>query len=300
MNNNFKSGFITIVGRPNVGKSTLLNALTGEKIAIVSNKPQTTRSKVLTILTDSESQIIFVDTPGVHAPRTKLGEYMNKVVTDSVDGVDAVLFVTEAGNKLMNNEKEMLTNLFEKKLPVILIINKADTVKNKEDMLAQIADASECGNFEAIVPISALRKDGVKTVLDEIKRLLPQGPMYYPEDMITDQTEREIVSEIIREKMLRLLDKEVPHGTAVEIEYMKEGDTLTKIGAVIYCEKASHKGIIIGKGGEMLKRIGSYSRTDIEKLLDKKVFLELWVKVKEDWRNSNFLLKEFGYQESEE
>ena len=298
--NNFKSGFVTIVGRPNVGKSTLLNALTGEKIAIVSNKPQTTRSKVLTILTDDTSQIVFVDTPGVHAPRTKLGEYMNKVVIDAVDSVDAVLFVTEAGQKLQNNEKEMLESLFSKKLPVILIINKADTVKNKEDMLMQIADASQCGQFSAIVPISALKKDGVKLVLEEIKRLLPEGPMYYPEDMITDQTEREIVSEIIREKMLRLLDKEVPHGTAVEIEYMKEGDTLTIIGAVIYCEKASHKGIIIGKGGEMLKRIGSYSRTDIEKLLDKKVFLELWVKVKEDWRNSNFLLKEFGYQESEE
>lgn len=300
MNNNFKSGFVTIIGRPNVGKSTLLNALTGEKIAIVSNKPQTTRSKILTILTDDSSQIIFVDTPGVHAPRTKLGEYMNRVVTDSVDGVDAVLFVTEAGQKLMNNEKEILSDLFKKKIPVILIINKADTLKNKEDLLAQIADASECGDFTSIVPISALRKDGVNSVLEEIKKLLPLGPMYYPDDMITDQTEREIVSEIIREKMLRLLDKEVPHGTAVEVESMKEGESLTKIGAVIYCEKASHKGIIIGKGGEMLKKIGSYARTDIEKLLDKKVFLELWVKVKEDWRNSNFLLKEFGYKEEEE
>lgn len=298
--NNFKSGFITIIGRPNVGKSTLLNALTGEKIAIVSNKPQTTRNKVLTILTDDDSQIIFVDTPGVHAPRTKLGDYMNRVVTDSIDGVDAVLFVTEATSKLQNNEKEILEGLFSKKIPVILIINKADAVKNKEDMLSVIQDATAVGEFAAIVPISALKKDGVKAVLEEIKKLLPLGPMYYPDDMITDQTEREIVSEIIREKMLRLLDKEVPHGTAVEIEYMKEGDTLTKIGAVIYCEKASHKGIIIGKGGEMLKRIGSYSRTDIEKLLDKKVFLELWVKVKEDWRNSNFLLKEFGYQEPEE
>ncbi|MGM9550891.1 MAG: GTPase Era [Clostridia bacterium] len=298
--NNFKSGFVTIIGRPNVGKSTLLNALTGEKIAIVSNKPQTTRGKVLTILTDESSQIIFVDTPGVHSPRTKLGEYMNKVVTDSVDSVDAVLFVTEAGQKLMNNEKEILKDLFDKKLPVILIINKADALNNKEDMLSQIADASSVGEFKAIIPISALRKNGINEVLDEIKVLLPVGPMYYPEDMITDQTEREIVSEIIREKMLRLLDKEVPHGTAVEIEYMKEGESLTKIGAVIYCEKASHKGIIIGKGGEMLKRIGSYARTDIEKLLDKKVFLELWVKVKEDWRNSNFLLKEFGYSESED
>ncbi len=298
--NNFKSGFITIIGRPNVGKSTLLNALTGEKIAIVSNKPQTTRNKILTILTDDDSQIIFVDTPGVHSPRTKLGEYMNKVVTDAIDGVDAVLFVTEATSKLQNNEKEILEGLFSKKIPVILIINKADMVKNKEDMLSLIADATSLGDFASIVPISALKKDGIKSVLEEIKSLLPVGPMYYPEDMITDQTEREIVAEIIREKMLRLLDKEVPHGTAVEIEYMKEGDTLTKIGAVIFCEKASHKGIIIGKGGEMLKRIGSYSRSDIEKLLDKKVFLELWVKVKEDWRNSNFLLKEFGYQESEE
>ena len=300
MDNKFKSGFITIIGRPNVGKSTLLNALTGEKIAIVSNKPQTTRGKILTILTDDDSQIIFVDTPGVHSPRTKLGEYMNKVVTDSLDGVDAVLFVTEAGQKLMNNEKEILNNLFDKKIPVILIINKADSLSNKEDLLAQIADASQYASFKAIVPISALRKDGTKRVLDEIKALLPFGPMYYPEDMITDQTEREIVAEIIREKMLRLLDKEVPHGTAVEIESMKEGESLTKIGAVIYCEKASHKGIIIGKGGEMLKRIGSHARSDIEKLLDKKVFLELWVKVKEDWRNSNFLLKEFGYQDSEE
>lgn len=297
---NFKSGFVTIVGRPNVGKSTLLNALTGEKIAIVSNKPQTTRSKILTILTDDTSQIVFVDTPGVHSPRTKLGEYMNKVVTSSVDSVDVVLFVTEAGQKLQNSEKEILSSLFAQKLPVILIINKADSVKNKEDILAQIADAASEGNFSAVVPVSALKKDGIGLVLDEIKRLLPEGPMYYPEDMITDQTEREIVAEIIREKMLRLLDKEVPHGTAVEIEYMKEGDSLTKIGAVIYCEKASHKGIIIGKGGEMLKRIGSYSRSDIEKLLNTKVFLELWVKVKEDWRNSNFLLKEFGYTEQED
>ena len=295
--NKFKSGFITIVGRPNVGKSTLLNALTGEKIAIVSNKPQTTRNKILTILTDDDSQIIFVDTPGVHAPRTKLGEYMNKVVTDAVD---AVLFVTEATGKLLNNEKEILEGLFNKKIPVILIINKADTVKNKEDMLSLIADATSVGEFASIIPISALKKDGIKAVLEEIKKIIPEGPMYYPDDMITDQTEREIVAEIIREKMLRLLDKEVPHGTAVEIEYMKEGDSLTKIGAVIFCEKASHKGIIIGKGGEMLKRIGSYSRSDIEKLLDKKVFLELWVKVKEDWRNSNFLLKEFGYQEETE
>ncbi len=295
----FKSGFITIVGRPNVGKSTLLNALTGQKIAIVSNKPQTTRSRIISILTDSDSQIIFVDTPGVHQPRTRLGQYMNKVVINAEDGVDAVLFVTEAGKKLQENEKRILSDIFSKKIPVILIINKADTLKNKEDMLSQIEDASSFGSFSAIVPISALRKDGTALVLSEIKRLIPEGPMYYPEDMVTDQTEREMVSEIIREKMLRLLDKEVPHGTAVEIEYMKEGDTLTKIGAVIYCEKSSHKGIIIGKNGDMLKKIGSYARTDIERLLDKKVYLELFVKVKEGWRDSNFMLREFGYEDKE-
>jgi GTP-binding protein Era len=295
-----KSGFVTIVGRPNVGKSTLLNALTGEKIAIVSNKPQTTRSRVLSILTDSDSQIIFVDTPGVHNPRTRLGEYMNKVVTDSMDSVDAVLFVTDASFPLSDNEKEMISGIFDKKIPVILILNKADTLKNKEDLLARIADASSLGEYKSIVPISALKKDGISLVLDEIKSLLPEGPMYYPEDMITDQTEREMAAEIIREKMLRLLDKEVPHGTAVEIESMKEEKDLTRIGAVIYCEKASHKGIIIGKGGEMLKRIGSYARADIEKLLDKKVYLELWVKVKEDWRNSNFMLHEFGYESQDE
>ncbi len=295
----FKSGFITIVGRPNVGKSTLLNALTGQKIAIVSNKPQTTRSRIISILTDSDSQIIFVDTPGVHQPRTRLGQYMNKVVINAEDGVDAVLFVTEAGKKLQENEKKILSDIFSKKIPVILIINKADTLKNKEDMLAQIEDASSFGAFSAIVPISALRKDGTALVLSEIKRLIPEGPMYYPEDMVTDQTEREMVSEIIREKMLRLLDKEVPHGTAVEIEYMKEGDSLTKIGAVIYCEKSSHKGIIIGKNGDMLKKIGSYSRSDIERLLDKKVYLELFVKVKEGWRDSNFMPREFGYEDKE-
>lgn len=296
----FKSGFVTIVGRPNVGKSTLLNALTGEKIAIVSNKPQTTRSKILSILTTEDCQIVFVDTPGVHQPRTRLGEYMNKVVTSSMEAVDAVLFVTESSRELLDSEKEMLTDIFSKKIPVILVLNKSDALKNKEELLARIAEASAFGEYKAIIPISALKKDGVSAVLDEIKSLLPEGPQYYPEDMITDQTEREMVSEIIREKMLRLLDKEVPHGTAVEIEKMKEEENLTRIGAVIYCEKASHKGIIIGKGGEMLKRIGSYSRSDIEKLLDKKVFLELWVKVKEDWRNSNFMLHEFGYEEQEE
>lgn len=295
----FKSGFISIVGRPNVGKSTLLNALTGEKIAIVSNKPQTTRSRVLSILTDEDSQIVFVDTPGVHRPRTRLGEYMNKVATDSVEDVDCVLFVSEALAPFSESEKEMLKNLFSKKLPVILILNKVDTVSNKEDILAKIASASDLGEFAAVVPISALKKDGVSAVLSEIKRLLPEGPMYYPEDMITDQTEREMVCEIIREKILRLLDKEVPHGVAVEIEQMKDGETITEIGAVIYCEKASHKGIIIGKNGQMLKRIGSYARSDIEKLLDRKVYLELWVKVKEDWRNSNFMLDELGYKPKE-
>lgn len=296
----FKSGFVTIIGRPNVGKSTLLNALTGEKVAIVSNKPQTTRGKVLSVLTDKDCQIVFVDTPGVHRPRTKLGEYMNSVVASSIEEVDAVLFVTEAPRSLSEGEKELLSDIFSKKIPVILVINKADELKNKDELLVRIAEAAKEGDFKAIVPVSALKKDGISYVLDEIKSLLPEGPMYYPEDTLTDRTEREMVSEIIREKMLRLLDFEVPHGTAVEIESMKEEEGITRIGAVIYCEKSSHKGIIIGKGGEMLKRIGSYSRADIEKLLGKKVFLELWVKVKEDWRNSSSMLRELGYEEPKE
>lgn len=296
----FKSGFVTIIGRPNVGKSTLLNALTGEKVAIVSSKPQTTRSKILSILTTDSCQIVFVDTPGVHRPRTKLGEYMNKVAASSMEEVDALLFVTEASRGLSEGEKEMLNDIFSKKIPVLLILNKVDELKNKDELLARIAEAAKEGDFKAIIPVSALKKDGISAVLGEIKSLLPEGPMYYPEDMLTDRTEREMVSEIIREKMLRLLDFEVPHGTAVEIESMKEEESITRIGAVIYCEKSSHKGIIIGKGGEMLKRIGSYSRADIEKLLNKKVFLELWVKVKEDWRNSNPMLKELGYEEPKE
>ncbi len=295
----FKSGFITIIGRPNVGKSTLLNALTGEKVAIVSNKPQTTREKILSILTDDESQMIFVDTPGVHRPRNRLGEYMNNVVSDAAQDVDAILFVTEAGRNLTEGEKEILTPLLARRIPVLLIINKSDALKNKEEMLAQIQDASTLGDFAAVIPVSALKKDGTKRILNEIKRLLPEGPMYYPADALTDKTEREMVSEIIREKMLRLLDQEVPHGTAVEIESMKEDTSITRINAVIYCEKSGHKGIIIGKNGETLKRIGSYARADIEKLLGKKVYLELWVKVKEDWRNSDYMLKELGYSQND-
>ncbi|MCD8049010.1 MAG: GTPase Era [Clostridia bacterium] len=295
----FKSGFIAIIGRPNVGKSTLLNALTGEKVAIVSNKPQTTREKILSILTDDESQMIFVDTPGVHRPRNRLGEYMNNVVTDAAQDVDAILFVTEAGRNLTDSEKEILTPLLARRIPVLLIINKSDALKNKEEMLAQIQDAASLGDFAAVIPVSALKKDGTKRILNEIKRLLPEGPMYYPADALTDKTEREMVSEIIREKMLRLLDQEVPHGAAVEIEAMKEESSITRINAVIYCEKSGHKGIIIGKNGETLKRIGSYARADIEKLLGKKVYLELWVKVKEDWRNSDYMLKELGYTQKD-
>ncbi len=293
---NFKSGFIALAGRPNVGKSTLLNRLTGEKIAIVSNKPQTTRNRILSILTTDEYQMIFVDTPGVHKPRTKLGEFMNNEVTGAILGVDAVILVVEAGKTINATEEKLVNDLFLNKIPVILVINKVDAVE-KEKILPQIEEFSSLGDFKAIVPMSALKGGGEKIVLEEIIKLIPEGPMLYPDDISTDQTVRQMASEIIREKLLRLLDKEVPHGTAVEIEEMKEGETLTKIGAIIYCEKESHKQIIIGKGGEMLKRIGSSARRDIEKLLDTKVYLSLWVKPKTDWRNSNHMLKELGYKE---
>lgn len=293
----FRSGFIAIVGRPNVGKSTLMNALTGEKVAIVSRKPQTTRNRILAMDTTDDYQMIFVDTPGVHTPRTRLGEYMNRVVTDSISDVDAAVLVVEAGREVYDLEREILEGIGTK-IPKILVINKVDEV-DKSVILPQIAAFSEICEFAAVVPTSAKRGVGVKALHRELLGFLPEGPLFYPDASYTDQTERQMVSEIIREKMLRLLDKEVPHGTAVEIESMKEDGALWRIGAVIYCEKDSHKPIIIGKKGETLKRIGSYARADIEKLLQSKVFLELWVKVKSDWRNSGTMLKELGYRETE-
>ena len=294
----FHSGFVCIVGRPNVGKSTLMNAILGEKIAIISNKPQTTRNKILTIYSEDECQIVFVDTPGVHRPKTKLGEYMNTSVKEAMGDVDAALFLVEATREIGETEAEIMRRLKSKNIPTILIINKIDLME-KEALLPLIDAYQKEMEFASIIPISALKENGVDLVVEEVKKLLPEGPMFYPDDMITDQTERTIVSEVVREKMLRLLDKEVPHGTAVVVDKMKEDGDLVRISATIYCEKATHKGIIIGKGGAMLKRIGSYARTDLEKFLDKKVFLELWVKVKDDWRNKEGSIEDFGFGEKD-
>ena len=292
--NNFKSGFVAIVGRPNVGKSTLTNAFIGEKAAIVSNKPQTTRTNLAAIDNGDNYQIVFVDTPGMHTPKTKLGEYMNSVAGSSLSDVDVAILVVEAGKEIYDLERNVIKNAAQKDIPLILAINKADTVE-KELLLPQIAAFSAEGDFCAIIPVSALHKDGIKELRKEILSHFDEGEPFYDTDIYADTTVRQMCEEIIREKLLRLLDREVPHGTAVEIEEMKEGSDITKIKAVIYCEKASHKPIIIGKKGEAIKRIGSYARADIEKLLDAQVYLELWVKVREDWRNQGSSLKELGY-----
>ena len=273
---NFKSGFAAIVGRPNVGKSTLTNAFIGEKAAIVSNKPQTTRTNLAAIDNGEDYQIVFVDTPGMHTPKTKLGEYMNSAAGSSLSDVDVAILVVEAGKEVYDLEKNVIKNAASKNIP-------------------QIAAFSSEGDFAAIIPISAKHRDGIKELRAEILRHFDEGEPFYDTEIYADTTVRQMCEEIIREKILRLLDREVPHGTAVEIEQMQEGDELTKIKAVIYCEKASHKPIIIGKKGEAIKRIGSYARADIEKLLDMKVYLELWVKVREDWRNKGTALKELGY-----
>ncbi len=294
-NKNFKSGFVTIIGSPNVGKSTLLNHIVGQKIAIISNKPQTTRNTILAIYSDENRQIVFTDTPGIHKARTKLGEYMVRAAKESVDEMDAILFVIDATRPVTDNDREIAESIKKTGIPAILVLNKIDLM-NKDDLLPLIAEFSQSGDFKAIIPISALRSNGIDLLLDELTALMPEGIAFYPEEMVTDQPEKQIAAEIIREKLLWLLDKEVPHGIAIEIEKMKEMDSITEISAVIYCEKASHKGIIIGKTGTLLKKVGEKARIDIEKMLDKKVFLQLWVKVKNDWRNNNYLIKNFGYE----
>lgn len=290
----FKSGFVAIVGRPNTGKSTLLNKITGDKLAIVSNKPQTTRNSILTINTTDDYQLIFVDTPGVHKPKNRLGEFMNKVVTETIADVDAAVLVAECDKAPGETEKELILKLAERKIPTILVLNKADAVL-KDAILPVIAEYTSLFDFEAVIPMSALKERADK-VIDEVLKLIPEGPMYYPDDQMTDVSEKEIASEMIREKILRLFDKEVPHGTAVEIEKFSDGEDLLRIEAAIYCEKNSHKSILIGKGGEALKRVGSYARSDMEKFFGKKVFLKLWVKVRSDWRNSMSDLKTLGFE----
>ena len=292
----FYSGFVSLVGRPNVGKSTLMNRLIGEKIAIISNKPQTTRNRVQSILTKDNYQIVFIDTPGIHRPRHKLGEYMVKSAETTLNEVDAVLMLIEPADRVLEADRLIIEKFARVKSPVILVINKVDTT-DKERIFKVIDNYRKLYDFAEIVPISALEGTNTDELLDVIRKYLPEGPQYFPSDMITDQPERQIASEIIREKALRLLQEEIPHGIAVEITEMKkrsEGN-LVDVRATIYCEKDSHKGIIIGKHGDMLKKIGSNARGDIERLLGSPIYLELWVKVKKDWRDSDFLIKNFGY-----
>jgi GTP-binding protein Era len=296
----FKSGFVTIVGRPNVGKSTLLNRLTGEKIAITSDKPQTTRNAIRAIITDENSQIIFIDTPGIHKPKNKLGEFMVNIAQGTIRTVEAVILIVEAGSDDIGpGDAYIMEQLTDISTPVFLVINKIDLIP-KEKILSIIAAYSEKLDFYSVIPVSALNNEGTDIVLKEIKKVLPEGPMYYPDDQITDQPEKQIVAEIIREKILYLTKNEVPHGTGVDIISFKEraGKDIVDIQANIYCEKDSHKGILIGKEGKMLKKIGMMARKDIEDLLGTKVFLEVWVKVKDDWRNNNNMLKTLGYKEN--
>ena len=281
-----KTAFISIVGCPNVGKSSLLNRMLGQKVAIVSNKPQTTRTKIMGVLTNGDTQLVFTDTPGFHKPKNKLGEKMIKAVGDSISGVDAVLFVVEPEGELRAAEKELIERFKREKLPVVLAINKVDTVAEKEKLMAKILEMSSLYNFEAVVPVSAIKGTNMDELVSELEKLAEESVFFFPEDTLTDQPERVIAAEIIREKILRNLDKEIPHGTAVSIEKMREREDggIMDIDAVIYCEKDSHKGIIIGKKGAMLKKISTRAREDMERFFCCKINLQCWVKVKEGWR----------------
>lgn len=291
-----KTAFIAIVGCPNVGKSSILNRLLGQKIAIVSDKPQTTRTKIMGVLTEGDTQLVFTDTPGFHRPRTKLGEKMVQAVSDSVSGVDACLFVVEPEGELRPAELELIEKFKKQNMPVILAINKVDTLPDKEVLMARILEISKTYDFEAVVPVSALRGINMDELLTEMKKLAEESVFFFPEDTLTDQPERVIAAEIIREKLLRNLDREIPHGVAVSIEKMRERDDsdIMDIEAVIYCEKDSHKGIIIGKNGAMLKRISTRAREDMEKFFQCHINLRCWVKVKEGWRNREGLIHNFG------
>jgi GTP-binding protein Era len=292
-----KTAMITIAGRPNVGKSTLTNFLVGEKIAIVSNKPQTTRNRICGILTKDEIQYVFVDTPGFHKPRTKLGDYMVSVTRDSITDVDLTILLVEPIASIGPQEQGLIEQINSKKCPAVLAINKIDTVE-KETLLEVIALYSQAASFDAIIPISAKTGDGVGLLLSACEKYAVESPFLFPEDSTTDQPERQVMAEIIREKLLWTLDREIPHGTAVEITKFSERDNgIIDIDATIYCEKASHKGIIIGKHGDMLKKISSMARADCEKFMGTRVYLTTWVKVKENWRDSDFLVRNFGYRE---
>ena len=292
-----KTAMITIAGRPNVGKSTLVNALTGEKIAIVTPKPQTTRNRIFGVVTSDDTQVVLLDTPGFHKARTRLGDYMVKVVRESVADVDAVALVVEPIETVGTQEQLLIEQIKGNGVPAILVINKIDTVK-KEALLNIIARYSEAYAFSAIVPISAKKGDGIDVLMEEFKKYAVEGPQLFPDGMVTDQPEKQVVAEIIREKLLMNLEREVPHGTAVEItKFSEREDGIIDLDVTIFCEKQSHKGMIIGKNGEMLKKIGKTAREDIERFMGTKVFMQTWVKVKENWRDSQYMMKNFGYSE---
>ena len=293
-----KSGIITICGRPNVGKSTLTNAFVGEKVAIVTNKPQTTRNRICAILNRGESQFVFMDTPGLHKARTRLGDYMVNVVKESVSDVDAVLLLVEPIPNVGAPEQELIDRIKTLSCPAVLVINKVDTLEQKEKLLEVIQVYNQAHQFDAVVPVSAKEGEGVEELLQLLEGYLPQGPQLFPDDMVTDQPERQVMAEILREKLLLCLDKEIPHGTAVEItRFAERDDEVIECDATIYCEKNSHKGIIIGKGGAMLKKVSTLARKDMEHFMGAKVFLQTWVKVKENWRDNVNLIRNFGYKD---
>jgi GTP-binding protein Era len=298
MNKNDKSAFVAIVGRPNVGKSSILNRILGQKIAIVSSKPQTTRNRITGVLTEGEYQLVFFDTPGMHKPKNSLGKYMVRSVNESVGGVDCCMLVVEAGKEPTQTELSLIEKFKALDMPAILAINKIDMLKEKEELMKQILSYSQLYTFDAVVPVSAQDGNGMNELLDELKNQASEGGHFFDEDTLTDQPERVIVAEIIREKILRLCDKEIPHGTAVVIEKMKTRENgILDIEATIFCERDTHKRILIGKSGAMLKKISTYARQDIENFFDCKVFLQTWIKVKEDWRNRAQILQNFGFDE---
>ena len=294
MNEKHKSGFVALIGRPNVGKSTLMNSIIGQKIAITSKKPQTTRNRIQTVYTSDEGQIVFVDTPGIHKSKNKLGDYLVNVAERSLKEVDVILWLVEPTDYIGAGEQHIIEQLKKVNIPIILVVNKIDTVK-REQLLGYIDTYRKEVDFAEVVPVSALKRDNTDVLVEQIMKYLPYGPAFYDEDTITDQPMRQIVAELIREKVLRSIDEEIPHGVAVTIDTMKFGKKLVDKNATIICERDSHKGIIIGKGGLMLKKIGSLARPEIEDLLEQHVNLQLWVKVKKDWRDSDYLIKNFGY-----